>query len=86
MREVRRTPTGRELNKVWKVGAAHALYREDGKWYHHLERFPGALFDFNGYVVFQTREDYERSPYLDRGHDLHVPDGISKMPGYVRIR
>jgi glycosidase len=63
MNERRRT-TGRVLNKLWRVDAAHALYLEDGKWYHHLERFPGALFDFNGYVLFRTREDYLNSPYL----------------------
>jgi 5-methylcytosine-specific restriction protein A len=86
MTEPRRSLTGRELNRAWGVGAAHALYREDGKWFHHLQRFPGALFDFNGYVIFRTREDYQRSPYLDHGQDLHVPRGISKMPGYVRVR
>lgn len=86
MIQKRRTLTGRELNKIWGVGAAHALYREDGKWYHHLVHFPGALFDYNGYVLFRTQEAYTNSPYLSHGHDLHVPDGISKMPSYVRVR
>ena len=45
--------SGKYLNRKWKVGARHPLYREDGKWYHHLKRFPGALFDFNGYIVFR---------------------------------
>jgi len=47
---------GRDLNELWQVGALHALYREDGKWYEHLERFPGALFDYNGYVIFKTKK------------------------------
>ena len=74
---------GRYLNSEWRVGAAHALYRKDGRWYHHLTRFPGALFDAAGYVVFPTREDYDRSPYLQHRKDLHVPLGISAMPSYV---
>ena len=53
----------RYVETYWKIpepevegwGKAPALYREDGKWYHHLKKFPGALFDFNGYIVFATR-------------------------------
>jgi hypothetical protein len=33
--------TGKILNEAWQVGAKHALYREDGKWYHQLRDFPG---------------------------------------------
>lgn len=78
--------TGKQLNELWNVHAAHALYREDGTWYHHLAAFPGALFDRNGYVVFRSREEYERSPYLRHAQDLHVPTGIAAMPNYVRVR
>jgi 5-methylcytosine-specific restriction protein A len=41
--------TGKELNRLWKVNAKHALYREDGRWYHQLQEFPGVLFDANGF-------------------------------------
>lgn len=78
--------TGRYLNSLWKVKALHALYREDGRWYHHLSRFPGALFDANGYVVFRTREEYDRSPYLQHGEDLHVIEGIATMPNYILMK
>ncbi len=77
--------SGKILNELWGVGAAHALYREDGRWYHQLERFPGALFDSNGYVLFHTQEEYQSSPYLQRTQDLHVDRGIAAIPGYVRI-
>ncbi len=43
-----------DLNKKWKVGAKHALYIHDGHWYHCLTKFPGALFDKNGYILFAT--------------------------------
>lgn len=75
------------LAKEWKVNVRHSLYGKNGKWYHHLSAFPGALFDFNGYVVFQTEESYMSSPYLKHGIELNVRGaGISDMPGYVRMR
>ena len=45
--------TGRNLNEKWKVGAKHALYHKDGTWYERLEKFPGALFDPYGYILFE---------------------------------
>ena len=75
---------GDELNKKWGVGARHALYSREGTWFHLLERFPGALFDENGFILFKTKEDYERCSHLDRGHELNVRDGIEKIPGYIR--
>ncbi len=80
------TITGKRLNDLWNVGAKHALYREDGKWYHNLEVFPGVLFDANGYVVFQTEQDYHQNPYLRITEDLHIMEGgISSIPGYIRV-
>jgi hypothetical protein len=76
--------TGQELARRWKVTVRHALYHRDGTWYNNLEQFPGALFDPRGYVIFKTREDYEKSPFLHRGIELNVPGGISSLPGYVR--
>src|ERR1700677_2872138 len=71
--------TGNQLNKDWSVGALHPLYRADGKWYHCLTRFPGALFDPNGYVLFETREAYENCPGLRIGakNSVHVAAGIA---------
>jgi hypothetical protein len=81
-----RTNYGRRLNELWKVGARHALYHKDGDYYNHLTRFPGALFDPRGYVVFKTQKDYENSPHLNHGVQLHVHGGISSIPGYVRVK
>ncbi|MBI5101853.1 MAG: hypothetical protein HZB33_08490 [Nitrospirae bacterium] len=80
--------TGRTLNRKWGVNAQHALYRENGRWYHVLDRFPGALFDANGYVVFQTEHDFKACAYLSIGEEVNVKHfrGISEMPGYVRVR
>ena len=78
--------TGKELNRDWKVGARHALYRETGNWFQLLKRFPGALFDANGYILFETRQDYEKCDLLQKGKELGVPRGIASIPGYVKIR
>jgi len=77
--------TGEKLNKQWKVGALHALYREDGKWYHHLTQFPGALFDKYGFIIFQNENEYLSSEYLQHKQDLHIPSGISSIPGYKKF-
>ncbi len=60
-----KTDTGKNLNKRWNVGAQHALYHKDGTWYQILERFPGALFDHNGYVLFNTKEQFKKCSYLN---------------------
>ena len=76
---------GRELNRKWEVGAVHALYSERGNWYHLLKQFPGALFDSNGYVRFDTEREYRACPELNIGEEINVPKGINAIPGYVRI-
>ena len=78
--------TGEKINRIVNTGAIHALYREDGKWYHHLKDFPGVLFDINGFVIFNTIDNYRNSPYLHHGEDLNIPNGISSMPGYQKFK
>lgn len=80
--------TGRYLNSKWNVGAIHSLYREDGTWYHHLKHFPGALFDYNGYLLFENKEDYNYycENYFSGKEEIAIPQGISNLPGYVRKR
>lgn len=78
--------TGRQLNSEWEVGARHALYHHEGRWYHQLRRFPGALFDYNGYLLFDTEEAFRHNSHLNITQDVHVPRGIASVPGYVRRR
>src|ERR1044071_405352 len=78
--------TGTYLNELWGVGAAHALYIHDGLWYHQLKRFPGALFDRNGYVVFTTKKEFLKSPHLKIAKRVHIrKPGISGIRGYVQV-
>lgn len=80
-----RTGSGRVLNQKWGIGAVHALYHKDGTWFHVLERFPAALCDPQGYVLFADREQYLNSPYLHVGERTAVPSGVSQMPNYIRM-
>jgi len=74
---------GSDLNKLLKLEAKHALYREDGKWYHNLKEFPGVLFDRNGYLMYQNEEMYINDPDLQRKKDLHIKNGIANLRGYI---
>lgn len=76
---------GEKLNEAWGVGARHALFHREGTWYHQLKRFPGALFDDNGYVVFQWEQEFQSCPNLQIGQDVNVDGHISDIPGYVRV-
>lgn len=81
--------TAKKLQKQWNVEAKHVLYRKDGRWYHQLNRFPGALFDANGFIIFRTSTEYENCSYLNISLDadqLHVPLGIAAIPGYVLFK
>jgi 5-methylcytosine-specific restriction protein A len=75
---------GKQLNEEWKVGARHALFSRDGTWYENLERFPGALFDPKGYVLFKTQGEYRRNAHIKIGKKTNVAGGIASIPGYVR--
>lgn len=81
-----RTNSGQRLKEEWKIPARHVLYHKDGNYYNHLHRFPGALCDTDGYALFKTEQEYKKSPYLQHGQQLHVPNGISSMPRYVRMK
>ena len=73
------------LNEAWGVGAAQTRYSDTGHWYETLKRFPAALFDPHGYVLFPNEAEYRAAP-MSIGKQISVPKpGISSMPGYVRM-
>ncbi|MEO3405459.1 HNH endonuclease signature motif containing protein [Mucilaginibacter sp. CAU 1740] len=76
--------TGAQLNRLLAIEANHALYREDGLWYHNLKRFPGVLFDKSGYVLFITEDEYINNPNLQIKKDLHITGGIQVLPTYQK--
>jgi hypothetical protein len=85
IRTMPRRVNGEILNKEWKVGARHALYHKDGTFYENLERFPGALFDPDGYILFKTEEDYRHCKYFIITEKTNAHRGIHSIPGYIRV-
>ena len=83
---IRERLSAKKLCKLWNVDVQHALYHREGTFYENIRRFPGALFDYHGYVVFDTEQDYQMSTYLLKGQKLNVPGGISSIPGYIKVR
>lgn len=77
--------TGRQLAREWGVEVKHAHYGADGRWFHQLRAFPGALFDPNGYILFETEEGYRSALGVQIKQDINVHGGISSLPGYVRV-
>jgi 5-methylcytosine-specific restriction protein A len=72
-----------ELAKRWGLQVRHALYRKTGTWYHRLKRFPGALLDADGYVVFESEQAFLSCPQLQVKKQVGAPKGIKAIPGYV---
>lgn len=84
------SPTEERLNanilaRRWKVNARHQLYHKDGTWYNRLKKFPGALFDPNGYVIFKTEKEYLTCPQVSVGEQTNVRPHLSAIAGYVRM-
>jgi hypothetical protein len=77
--------TGKYLKEKWNIEVNDARYRESGDWYHQLKNFPAAFFDANGYIIFNTIDEYQNLEHLQIRQDVHVPNGISSIPGYVRF-
>lgn len=84
--------SGKSLARAYGIEVAHALYRAKGDWYHILRGFPGALFDANGYIFFETREKYDTfiengdfaivRQYLD-SNTLTIKNGIKNQIAYI---
>jgi hypothetical protein len=80
-----RQTTGKSLAREWGVAAGHAHFSQNGRWFHPLKFFPGALFDREGYVLFETEEGYKSALGSQIKKDVNVVGGISSLPAYVRV-
>src|SRR5258708_4418868 len=75
-----------ELQKLWGIEAKEGRLRETGDWYNAFSRFPAALLDAHGYILFATEEEYRTSPHISIGKQISVKDpGISAIPSYIHI-
>jgi len=58
---------GRDLAKYYNLDVRSAHSHDEGNWYWNLREFPGAYFDADGCVVFQTEREYLQCVYLTIG-------------------
>ena len=86
-----RTNSGDRLEREWKIPAVQTRYNRDGEFFMPLEKFPGALADPKGYILFQSFTEYRTDP--DLAHPgiaihqrLHVPRGIRAHRRYIRMK
>ena len=77
---------GNDLARLWNVQVVQARYHKDGKKFNVIRHFPGALFDADGYIRFESEAEYLSNPSLVHGQELTVPGGISSLAGYRRIK
>ncbi len=77
-----KTNSGERLRRLWKIPVQQARFHKGGTFFMPLEHFPGALCDPDGYVIFDSKEQYESCSALEIGKRVNVRNGISKIRGY----
>jgi hypothetical protein len=84
------TMQGRQLIEKYKMAVRQAYLHRKGFWYWPLERFPGAYFDAEGCIVFNTELDFLACPQLGIGANVWVKGprgtGISSIPGHQKLQ
>ena len=68
--------TGKMLATRHAVKVNQSLYRSSGDWYHVPVKFPAALFDTGGYLLFETLDNYQK--FVSGGEDIGVKQSIDK--------
>jgi len=76
---------GVKINETFNLGANKTYFHHLGEWYHHLKDFPGILADMEGYVKFDTQDEYENNPNLQHSSQLNIKGGISSLHNYIRF-
>ena len=67
----------------WNIKCSSARFSEWGNWYAAVNRFPAALIDTNGYIVFESLEKLNSTQGVKFTKQINVPAGISSLSGYI---
>ena len=82
---------GKVLSRRYGIAVADAYSHIDGNWFWNLNEFPGAYFDAQGVIVFQTEGEYVGCVYLSIGprntgvRNKDAGMSISDIPGYRKL-
>jgi hypothetical protein len=82
---------GMFLARCYGIPVLQAYAHVEGNWFWNLTQFPGAYFDGDGVVMFQTEREYRSCLYLVIGprntwiRHKAVGIDISDIPGYQTL-
>jgi len=76
---------GDYINQLLQLGGQKGYFHKESYWFHNLKLFPGLLIGPEGYVRFDTEEEYLASPLLriqPKTNTVHALPDIIALPGY----
>ena len=77
-----RRNVGKWLAEKWNVDVKQALFHRDGSFWDKLTKFPGALFDPAGYVIFHKEEEFTNSNNLIIKNKTNTKRGL-RLPEFA---
>ncbi|MHB1651502.1 MAG: HNH endonuclease [Desulfitobacteriaceae bacterium] len=76
---------GSKLCSEWRLDVRQFRYSEWGNWYGLIKSYPAALLDPNGYLYLESPAALNILG-IKIGKRINVPNCISSLPGYIRIK
>lgn len=76
---------GAKLARDWGLNVAQARYSAWGNWYAPLTRYPAALLDAHGYVLFPNESTLQTHDKIKVTKQINVPSLISTLPEYIQV-
>ena len=62
-----------------------AYYHWEGIFFEPVHEFPVALFDEDGYVIFDSEYEYLNHPDVERGKKTNIRKGIASFSTYKKM-
>ena len=72
---------GNNLAKELSLEVGQALYSDWGNFYAAITKYPCALFDKDGYIVINSKDDLRKNN-IKVGKRTNIPHKISSLEGY----
>ena len=80
-----RSANGRRLAIRENLKVKKAYYHWEGTFFEPVHEFPVALFDEEGYVIFDSEHEYLNHPDVERGKKTNIPKGIASFSTYKKM-
>ncbi|MBN4064932.1 hypothetical protein JYU04_04270 [Dehalococcoides mccartyi] len=80
-----RSASGRKLAVRENLKVTKAYYHWEGTWFQRVREFPVALFDKEGYVIFNSEREYLNHPDVEGSEKTNIPKGIASFSEYKKM-